>query len=142
MAFVEEPLVTEPGSPPEGASPGNRTFYIAVGILGGLFVIGLLCIGAYAFFIQPGRRAAQQAQQAVALTANAEVALAQTQQAAATDTPPPTATTVPDTATPVIAATETATVPPTNTPAATDTNTPAAVAEVTGTRAGAVFYDE
>ncbi len=145
MAFVEEPVGPESeGAAPEGAQ-SRRTFIIAAAALGGLFVIGLVCLGLYAFVIGPQQRAAALTQAAainatnqVILAQNTQLAQAQTQEAAATATPPPTATAAPATPTPVVAATDTATVPPppTNTPAPTDTSPPPAGATVSPTPSG------
>jgi LPXTG-motif cell wall-anchored protein len=93
--------------PPE--ETGNRTFLIVAGILGGITVLALVCIAAYALFWLPRSRSQREAQIAT-LTAQANdmaTALARTAIAAAatptfTRTTAPTATTV-RTATPVIA---------------------------------------
>jgi hypothetical protein len=96
--------------PPEESS--NRTFLIVAGILGGITVLALVCIAAYAFFVLPRQRAGREAQ-AATLTAQAnEVSQALTSTAiaaaftpTATKTQVPTATTKPLqlTPTPVLA---------------------------------------
>ena len=94
--------------PPEESS--NRTFLIVAGILGGITVLALACIAAYAFFILPGQRARREADIAT-LTAQAnEVSQALTSTAIAaaftptsTKTQVPTATSIPPTRTPVLA---------------------------------------
>jgi hypothetical protein len=102
--------------PPEESS--NRTFLIVAGILGGLVLLGLLCVAGYLIF---SRSANQQAdavalQQATDQAATIQVGLTQTaviqaitQTAAVTNTVPPTNT-------PVIAQ-ATATAVPTENPA-------------------------
>lgn len=102
--------------PPEESS--NRTFLIVAGILGGLVLLGLLCVAGYLIF---SRSANQQAdavalQQATDQAATIQVGLTQTaviqaitQTAAVTNTIPPTNT-------PVIAQ-ATATAVPTENPA-------------------------
>ncbi len=86
--------------PPPGGEATNRTFLIVAGILGGVTVLALACIAAYAFVILPRQRA-QASQQVASLNArNTQVALAITQtSAAAYFTATPTATKVPPTAT-------------------------------------------
>lgn len=94
--------------PPEES--GNRTFLIVAGILGGITVLALACIAAYAFFVLPKQRSDREAQIAT-LTAQAidvATAAARTAIAAAatptfTRTTAPTATMVVRTSTPVMA---------------------------------------
>jgi len=93
--------------PPEESS--NRTFMIVAGILGGITVLALACIAAYAFIVLPRQRAQREASIAT-LTAQADEvsrALTSTAVAAAivptsTNTPLPTAT-LARTATPLLA---------------------------------------
>jgi carbohydrate-binding DOMON domain-containing protein len=84
---------------PEESS--NRTFMIAVGALGGVAVLALLCIAAYAFLVMPMRRNLQSQQVAKLNAQNTTVAQAITQTSiAAAATFTPTVTPVPPTATP------------------------------------------
>lgn len=90
---------------------GNRTFFIAVGVLGGIALLALLCIAAYAFLVLPNQRARTNAALATTNAQNTAVVMAVTQTRAAfeaaaaqpatatatlapTDTPTPTATSV------------------------------------------------
>jgi hypothetical protein len=93
--FGEAPLPEE--------SNNNRTFMIAVGILGGIILISVACLGAVYVFSSQNRAATQQAAAARAVTETAaavqstvDQALTATFQAAilptTTLTPPPTAT--------------------------------------------------
>jgi hypothetical protein len=70
MAFDEnnyEPLPTEGEELPEESS-NNRTFMIAVGILGGLILIAVACLGAVYVFGNSGANTAQVAAAAAAAT--------------------------------------------------------------------------
>lgn len=94
-----------PPSPTGAAS--NRTFIIAAGGLGGLTLLALLFIAAYAGLIMPRQRASRQNQLALLNAQNTQVAQAITQTSAAaqataavTPTFTPTATQPPSTATP------------------------------------------
>ncbi len=87
--------------PPEESS--NRTFLLVVGILGGIMLLTLICLGVYALIIAP-QRSNQRATQVAEINAqNTQVALSAEQTgtvASFTDTPtvtsiPPTATTRP-----------------------------------------------
>lgn len=109
---------TTPATPPEESQ--NQTFILLALGLGGLFVVGLMFIGLYAFLIAPRQRAAREAANATAIAQQTMVALAALQTAgaptqtpvglgAATETPLPTPT-----ATLVVG--PTATTAPTNTP--------------------------
>jgi len=115
MTTYDEPEFEEP-TPPEETS--NRTFLLVAGILGGLVLLGLLCIVGYFFF----RNASNQQNQATAIAqatnqeatiqagvTQTSIAQKQTQTAAVTSTVPPTNT-------PVIAE-ATATFSPTPAPA-------------------------
>ena len=100
MAFDDD-ADFEDVNPPEETS--NRTFLLVAGILGGLVLLGLLCIAGYFFFARSANQQnvetaqAQATQQAatiqVGLTQTA-VAQAITQTAAVTNTVPPTNTPV------------------------------------------------
>lgn len=102
-----------------GAS-SNRTFLIVAGILGGILLLALIAIAAYAVVILPGRDTNQQTQVAAINATNTAIA-EQSQQTAiakqATLTPTNTAT-LPPTETPLPTATTT------NTPVVAPTNTP------------------
>lgn len=84
----------------ESPTSGNRTFMLVAGGLGGLIIIGLICVAVYVFLIRPrtaAGQASQQTQTALAVSA-AQQALTQTQAAAlptASDTPAPTDTLAP-----------------------------------------------
>lgn len=138
--MAEEEAVETEGPPPEEAS--NRTFIILAVLLGGIFVLGLFCIGVYAVFIGPRQVTARatadainsintqtiasNTQAAATMTAAVEVALG-TEQAIIdqmTQTAEAPTEVIEDTPTPVIPPTSTDTPDPTDTPAATDTLSP------------------
>ena len=108
----EETISTSRGS--------NRTFLIVAGILGGILLIALLAIAAYAIVFLPGRDTARQTQDAAIFATNTAVAeeaqltaiakqVTMTPTSTATSTPTNTPTSTPTrTSTPVLA--------PTNTP--------------------------
>lgn len=104
----------------QGGTPGgdNRTFLIVAGILGGILLLALIAIAAYAVVILPQRQASQQTQ-ALSVNATNTAIAEQSQQTAIakqfTNTPPPTATRLP-TDTPVPTATSTPVLAATNTP--------------------------
>ncbi len=81
-------------APPEESS--NRTFVIAAGILGGIVLLSVACLAAYALLFVPRQRQAAAAQTQVQLTQQAQIggALTATFQAQAlpttTNTPSPT----------------------------------------------------
>lgn len=90
--------------PPEESS--NRTFLIAAGILGGIVLLSLICLGVYGLIIVPQRNAAQQAGEQNALaTQNAQVNEALTATGVAFDLSqtPQVTETLPPTDTPVVA---------------------------------------
>ena len=103
----------------EGESPGgdNRTFLIVAGVLGGILLLSLIAIAAYAVVIMPGRQTSQQTQAAARYATSTAMAEQSQQTAIAkqfTNTPPPSATPLPSdtpeptaTSTPVVAATNT-----------------------------------
>lgn len=117
----------------------NRTFLIVAGVLGGILLIALLAIAAYAILILPGRGTGQQTQAAEINATN--TAIAQEAQLTAvawqvtltptyTATLEPTATNTPApsiTSSPVVAPTNTP-VPEDGTPATPDTAATATVA--------------
>jgi cytoskeletal protein RodZ len=107
----EETISTSRGS--------NRTFLIVAGILGGILLIALLAIAAYAIVYLPGRDTARQTQDAAIYATNTAVAEEAQLTAIAkqvTNTP-----------------TFTATLPPTNTPTRTPTKTSTPVLAPTNT---------
>jgi hypothetical protein len=97
----------------------NRTFLIVAGILGGILLISLLAIAAYAVLILPGRDTGQQTQVAEVIATNTAIA-EQAQLTAAAQR---------FTATPVF----TATLPPSATPTVVPSNTPTPVLAPTNT---------
>jgi type II secretory pathway pseudopilin PulG len=97
--FGEAPLPEE--------SNNNRTFMIAVGILGGIILVSIACLGGVYLFSRQSRTTAQQAQAALAVTQTAAVAM-ETVNAALTATfdaaiLPTTTATLPPTSTPPVA---------------------------------------
>ena len=105
MTTFDDPDFDNP-NPPEESS--NRTFLLVAGILGGLVLLGLLCIGGYLFFRNSSNQqteataAFQLTQQQVTIQAGVTQAArsqAETQTAIATAI----TNTVPPTNTPVIA---------------------------------------
>lgn len=127
--MAEEPIETE-GPLPEEAS--NRTFIILALALGGVLLLGLLCIGGYLVVIAPRQATARQTEVAVVSTNNAQVAAGETA-AAIQALSSPTPTPAPPTATPtlVVPPTATHTQPPTATRMPTNTPTPVTVIQVT-----------
>jgi hypothetical protein len=88
-------------NPPEES--GNRTFLLVAGILGGLVLLGLLCIAGYLFFRNSSNQQSELTavfqltqQQATVQAGVTQTAVAQalTQTAAVTNTVPPTSTPV------------------------------------------------
>ncbi len=95
-----------PGAlPPEESD--NRTFLIAAGILGGITLLALICMAAYAIFFVPFQRNRRVAQETEISAQNTQAAIAQAQTQTAsvpTATNTPTATRTPTSSpTPVIA---------------------------------------
>ena len=122
-----------------GESGGdNRTFLIVAGILGGILLLALIAIAAYAVVILPSRQAGQQEQAQAVNATNTAIALQSQQTAIAkqfTNTPPPSATPLPSD-TPIATATLTPVIANTNTPVVATqevTNTPVADEEATAT---------
>jgi hypothetical protein len=124
--MAEEPYA-EGDTPPEEAQ--NRTFIILAIALGGVFLIGLLCIGVYIIFIGPRQQQARLAAAAAVMTQNAQIALDATASAMPTSTPPDTPT-EPPTAT---ASPTEVIIVPTTPPPPTSTPTPIQVVQVTDT---------
>jgi hypothetical protein len=100
MTTYDNPEFDDP-NPPEESS--NRTFLLVAGILGGLVLLGLLCIGGYLFWRNSSNQQvqanaiAQATQQASTVQAGVtQTLIAQnlTQTAAVTNTVPPTNTPV------------------------------------------------
>ena len=112
----EETISTSRGS--------NRTFLVVAGILGGILLIALLAIAAYAILYLPGRETGQQTQVAEINATNTAVAEeAQLTAIAKQVTMTPTITaTLPPTNTPTMTPSRTSTpvLAPTNTPQPTD----------------------
>ena len=98
MAFTDmNDVEQELGEEKPPGRNGNRTFTIIAGVLGGLIVLALLCVGALALFrFLPGQRAAQHASETNTAQATA-IALAASQTASAptitTTSRPPTIST-------------------------------------------------
>jgi hypothetical protein len=99
MTTYDDPEFDDP-NPPEESS--NRTFLLVAGILGGLVLLGLLCIAGYLFFRNSGNQQ------------NNETAIAQVTQQQATVQAGVTQTSIAQSLTQTAAVTNT--VPPTNTP--------------------------
>ncbi len=116
----EETISTSRGS--------NRTFLIVAGILGGILLIALLAIAAYAVLYLPSRETGQQTQVAAINATNTAVAEeAQLTAIAKQITATPTFTaTSPPTVTPTMTPSSTSTpvLAPTNTPEPVDEGTP------------------
>ena len=77
----------------EGAQPQSRTFLIAVIALGGLFAVGVICIGVVMFYVVPRNQAAFNETATAISAANAETGTAVVLANIPTDTPPPPPTT-------------------------------------------------
>jgi len=75
-SFTDMPEGDTPDGGDDGSPEGsnNRTFLIAAGILGGVILLALICMAAYAFLLLPRQRAAQTAQQAGVLLTNTAIA--------------------------------------------------------------------
>jgi hypothetical protein len=100
MTTFDDPDFDNP-NPPEESS--NRTFLLVAGILGGLVLLGLLCIGGYIFFRNSSNQQTEATtiaqvtqQQATVQAGVTQASLLQslTQTAAVTNTVPPTNTPV------------------------------------------------
>lgn len=110
----------EVGAPlPEESS--NRTFILVAGVLGGLLVLSMICLGLYALVIAPRQQEARIAEATEITLQNTEVARNLTQTALAEEASPTTVPTEAPTATPTEEPTDTPTptevvVEPTDTP--------------------------
>ena len=100
MTTYDDPEFDDPNPPEES---GNRAFLLVAGILGGLVLLGLLCIGGYFFFQNSANQQNQSTaiaqvtqQQATVQAGVTQTIIAQnlTQTAAVTNTVPPTNTPV------------------------------------------------
>ena len=144
--FVDDSL--EPGEDEEAQSGEgqNRAFILVAIGLGGLFVVGLICIGLYAFVVAPQQRGQRETAVANINATNTQVAID-----AANTANPPTATSLPTdipldtpiplaliTDTPVIAiASSTPTITNTPGPSPTPSRTPTRVGGTEGIGGGA-----
>jgi len=102
---------------PEAEEPGNRTFLLVAGILGGVLILSLVCIAVYAMVFLPRSREAKATEEAEINAQNTEVAMLSAMTAEAeswTATPSLTPTKAPKTATP----SRTPVLAPTDTPVA------------------------
>ncbi len=99
--FDDENANLDDANPPEESN--NRTFLLIAGVLGGLVLLGLICIGGYALFTMnsTNKNAATQAVQGTQQQVTIQAGLtqrsllqAQTLTAAVTNTVPPTNTPV------------------------------------------------
>lgn len=136
----------EEESAPEQSS--NRTFLIVAIGLGGLFLVGMICIGLYIFLVAPRQQAAEATRVAAINATNTQVPIDAaltanpiTNTPVPSDTTPPTDTQAPSiTDTPVIAVggtTDTATVTNTSGPTFTPSRTPTAAQQQPGLSGGA-----
>jgi len=116
MTEDDEPMADVPEE--ESGESSNRMFVILAAGLGGLFVVGLICIGAV-FFYQQNQQASQRAIAIAQSTKNAATIATATAAAISTETPAPTQ---PPPATEPPAPTNTPTV--VNTPTLTETPLP------------------
>jgi cytoskeletal protein RodZ len=113
-------MMTEDDEPMEGVpeeesgESSNRMFVILAAGLGGLFVVGLICIGAV-FFYQQNQQASQRAIAIAQSTKNAATIATATAAAMPTNTPLPTEPPLPTAEPPA----------PTDTPTVVSTPTPA-----------------
>jgi LPXTG-motif cell wall-anchored protein len=105
----EEGSTKEDPQPSGGKNGGNRNFLLAVGIIGGIFVISLIGLGLYIFLGQPRQTKSLQETAAVINANNTATAMSATQSAGLniqrlTQTAgAPTKTAIPATNTPVVA---------------------------------------
>ena len=118
----EEPMIGVPEEEEEGAESSNRMFmFLALG-LGGLFVVGLICIGAV-FFMQQGQASQVKNANATQIAQNTAVVKTATAKAMPTATQVPTDTPVPPTSPPppTVAPTDAPIAPAPTLPAPTET---------------------
>ncbi len=146
---LEELDFGESSQPPEAVEekkPSNRNFLIAIGIIGGIFVLAVIALVVVATVILPGRQARLAEQNQAQLAANTATAQFATDQVAAekaaalltpTVTPQPANTEAPPTATntPVVAPQSTHTPTATSSPA-TDSQKMTLAAQQTALAAG------
>jgi len=132
---LEELDFGESSKPPEDSEekkPSNRNFMIALGIIGGIFVLAVIALVVVAVFILPGRQGRLQEENQAQLAANTAAAQLATDQAEADAkaaillTPSPTVTVV-ETSQPT--PTNTLVLAPQSTRTPTVTNTPVADAQ-------------
>jgi hypothetical protein len=125
LDFGEEGQKPEP---PEERKPANRNFLIALGVIGGIFVLVTIALIVVATLILPARSRASKEASAQTLavnTATAQFATDEAQKAiilltpSVTPIPSATPTSLPVTNTPVIAPTQTNTPPAAGEPSAT-----------------------
>jgi len=118
LDFGEEGQKPEP---PEENKPANRNFLIALGVIGGIFVLITIALIVVATLILPGRNRASLEAGALTLAANTATAQFATDEAqrviilqtpSVTPIPSNTPTSPPATNTPVVAPTQTATTDP------------------------------
>jgi len=90
--FEEEPV----GPPSKSPAPANRNFFIAIAVIGVLFLLSLIGLAVYGAVILPQQSAARREQAAAINAQNTATALAATQLAGQiilpSDTPAPTET--------------------------------------------------
>ncbi len=111
--FDMEDMEMEEEAQPE--ETGNRTFILVAGILGGVFLLSLVCMAVYAMVYVPRSREAKSTEIAEIYAQNTEVAMMSALTAEAgswTATPSSTPTKIPQT----LAPTKTPVVAPTDTP--------------------------
>ncbi len=65
---------TPPGEPPEDKKPSNRNFFVALGILGGIFLLIAAALVVVVLYVLPGRNAQRTAQTTAQLAANTATA--------------------------------------------------------------------
>ena len=88
-------------APPPEEEGSNRTFMVAVGAIGGLLILSMVCLGVYALVIAPGQAQNREAQATQIVLENTRVAASFTETAQAArptlvpTQPPPTATSSP-----------------------------------------------
>ena len=118
LDFGEEPKKPEEPLEPE-KKPSNRNFLIALGVIGGIFILITLALIFVAAVILPGQNAGREQARIQTLAANTATAQSATDEAVqaaiiptSTITPIPTATVPAVTNTPVVAPTQTNTAAP------------------------------
>lgn len=111
MAMDDQEMMAEEPGEDEGGESSNRTFMMLAFGLGGLFIVGVICIVAI-FFYQQSQRSTQVARNNAQIAKNATAVAAATIQAMPTEVP----TQAPPTVAPTVAPTTAPTAAPTNTP--------------------------